>query len=49
MRGLLPDIGWVQIEEEPEHQLWLKRPGYSIIGDEEAGIFDADEFEEIEP
>ena len=48
MRGFLDGRGWVEIEEDPVASLYLRKPQYSITDDPEAGIFDADEFEEIQ-
>jgi hypothetical protein len=48
VRGLLDGRGWVEIENEPVSSLYLRRPCYAIKDDPEAGVFDADEFEEIE-
>jgi hypothetical protein len=47
MRGNL-DGQWFEIEECPEHRIWLKRPGYFIKDDPERGLFEADDFDEIE-
>lgn len=48
MRGLLDGRGWVEIEEDPVATLYMRKPQYSIVGDLESGVFDADEFEEIQ-
>lgn len=48
MRGLLQDRGWVEIETDPQAYFWTGKTHYSIKGDPEAGLFVAEEFEEIE-
>ena len=48
MRGLL-ERGWVEIEPYDAATFWCGRPQYTIKDDPEAGTFDEQDFEEIDP
>lgn len=47
MRGNL-DGQCFGIEESVDHAFWLKRPGYFIKDDPERGVFEMDEFDDIQ-